>query len=176
VIKGFEASQRRNVRASTTPAPANQPPEHPTRTCKHWNLTYCCALRGHHLAGKKRSPSDTVIERYRQNAISYNARFRPRPQHSITTHAITSTIASKVCATKHRPPSQSGSPKLFCCRSPDPVLPVCASRPAKKHGRLFCRGVAAKRHHSTSSSKGARARYFPRYSPAKTCEQTCVFV
>lgn len=140
-------SQRRNVRAS---GPANASANQPTRTTPRahantWNLTYCSTLcRGIITPGEK---AIAVGGSYRDIDEAYLLQ-RPLP-------ATTAAAASRHTPSpqpqqglrnQHRLSSQgaSGSQKLFCCRSPDPV---CASRPAKKHGRLFCRGVAAKRHH-----------------------------
>lgn len=151
-------SQRRNVRAS---GPANASANQPTRTTPRahantWGLTYYCSTlrRGIITPGEK---AIAVGGSYRDIDEAYLLQ-RPLPATTVA------AAAAAAAASRHTPSPQpqqglrnqhrlstrnssqgaSGSQKLFCCRSKDPV---CASRPAKKSGRLFCRGVAAKRHH-----------------------------
>ena len=131
----------------------------PTRTSHAHMRRHCSrsALRGAIHGSKKRKKKQSaspVLSKLSTNAISYNARFRPRPHqqtshHDTRHHQRRSKLAQGLRNNQHRLPtrnsqlSPSGSQKLLIRRSPDPV---CASRPAKKNGRLFCRGVAAIRH------------------------------
>lgn len=122
-------------------ASANQPTKTTTRTSHAHMQTLgpdqlLCPPWHHITAPKKQSPSDTAIEAIAQTlSPTTPASGHDRSEHHDTRHHQ---------ARFAQPSLEWIRQKLFCCRSPDPV---CASRPAKKHGRLFCHGVAAKRHH-----------------------------
>jgi hypothetical protein len=133
-IKGLEGSQRRNVRASTTPAPANQPPEHPTRTCEHWNLTYCCALRGQALGTISPEKSN---RHYRAISTKRYLLQRPLPASTAAQHHDTrhhQHHRSKVCATKHRPPVAKWITEALLLSIARPCL-ACLRVSARKEAR-----------------------------------------
>lgn len=86
------------------PTPA-QRPKHPTRTCKHSDMTYVILRRE-----KKQSPSKAAIE-ISPEPISYNARFRPATNcANITTHAIIATAAQQQALRNQTPPASPPRP------------------------------------------------------------------
>ena len=122
-------------------ASASQPTRTTTRTSHAHKQTLgpdqlLCPPWHHITAAKKQSPSDTLIEAIAQRLSPTT----PASGHDGSKHHDTRHHQARFA----QPSLEWSRQKLFCCRSPDPV---CASRPAKKHGRLFCRGVTAKRHH-----------------------------
>jgi hypothetical protein len=129
-----------------SPQPRSRPRQRqPTRTTTRTSHAHMQTLGPdqllcppwHHItAPKKQSPSDTLIEAIAQRLSPTT----PASGHDRSKHHGTRHHQARFA----QPSLEWIRQKLFCCRSPDPV---CASRPAKKHGRLFCRGVAAKRHH-----------------------------
>jgi hypothetical protein len=147
------------VRAST----ANQPAEHPTRTCDHLRCAQCLALSRWHPHSEKAWAAKAVIACYLLQ--------RPLPA---THHDTRHHRRSKVCATSTVCQSHvDRRSSLLLAVDPhkdQETLLVSARREARQTavaGSTPSAVVSPQTQNVTSSIRG-RARYVPVCSPAKT--------